>query len=469
MTEEERAVLRRAADEAIRYLDGLDDRAVRPDEGLDLGAFEGSIPDRPSPPARVLELLTGVAAAGTTAMAGPRFFGWVVGGTYPVSVAADWLTSAWDQNAMYESTSPGPVALERQALRWIIEAAGLPEGTWGAFATGTTLANAAALATATSTVLSGVGWDAVKDGLIGAPPVTVVVGDEVHVSLVKALGLVGLGRDRVTRVPVDRQGRMRADLLPRLEPPAIVCLQAGNVNTGAFDPMADLVDAAKEMGAWVHVDGAFGFWAAAAPGFRHLTAGMERADSWATDAHKYLNVPYDAGVVLVRDPSALERAMSVSATYLQNGEIGRDPILYGLELSRRARGLPTWAALRSLGRSGLAELVERTCALARRFAKGLADAGCEVLNDVVLNQVLVSFGDADATAAVVRDVQREGTLFAGPTVWQGHTAMRISVSSWKTTEEDVDRSVAAILRSVARVRRGGRRRLSTDGQRRPHA
>lgn len=452
MTDDEVAVLKSAADEAIRYLDGLLDRTVGPDAGLDLSAFEGPLPDRPSQSAEVLELMTGVAAAGTTAMAGPRFFGWVVGGAYPVSVAADWLTSAWDQNAMYEGTSPGPLALERQALRWMIEAAGLPEGTWGAFATGTTMANAAALATATSSVLTEVGWDAVKDGLVGAPPVTVVVGDEVHVSLVKALGLVGLGRTRVTRVPVDSQGRMRADLLPRLEPPAIVCLQAGNVNTGAFDPMADLVDAAKEKGAWVHVDGAFGFWAASAPELRHLTTGMERADSWATDAHKYLNVPYDAGVVLVRDPGALERAMSVSATYLTDGEIGRDPILYGLELSRRARGVPTWAALRSLGRSGLAELVERTCGLARRFAQRLSDAGFQVLNDVVLNQVLVSFGDAETTAAVVSDVQRDGRLYAGPTVWQGHTAMRISVSSWRTTEEDVDRSVAAILQSVARVR-----------------
>lgn len=449
---EERAVLIRAADEAIRYLDGLADRAVRPDDGFDLSVFEAPMPDRPSGAAEVLDLMTKAAATGTTAMAGPRFFGWVVGGAYPVSVAADWLTSAWDQNAMYESTSPGPVALERQALRWIIEAAGLPSGTWGAFATGTTMANAAALASASATVLSAVGWDVVKDGLFGAPPVTVVVGEEVHVSLVKALGLVGLGRERVTRVPVDEQGRMRADLLPRLEPPAIVCVQAGNVNTGAFDPMGDVVDAAKEMGAWVHVDGAFGFWAAASPRHRHLTAGMERADSWATDAHKYLNVPYDAGVVLVRDPSALERTMSVSATYLKDGEIGRDPILYGLELSRRARGLPTWAALRSLGRWGLAELIEHTCALARRFAEGLSAAGCQVLNEVVLNQVLVSFGDDDITGAVVRDVQREGTLFAGPTVWQGRTAMRISVSSWRTTEEDVDRSVAAILQSVARVR-----------------
>jgi glutamate/tyrosine decarboxylase-like PLP-dependent enzyme len=296
------------------------------------------------------------------------------------------------------------------------------------------------------------GWDVVADGLFGAPPVTVVVGEEVHSSLVKALGLVGLGRTRVVRVPVDDQGRMRAELLPRLEGPTIVCLQAGNVNTGSFDPMDEIITAAHDMGAWVHVDGAFGFWAAASPLHSHLTAGMERADSWATDAHKYLNVPYDAGLYLVRDPSALERTMSVSAAYLPEGEIGRDSILYSLELSRRARGVPTWAVLRTLGRSGLAELVERTCALALSFADQLASAGCEVLNDVVLNQALISFGDAETTSRVVEAVQGEGTLFVSPTVWQGRTAMRISVSSWKTTQADIDRSVEAVLRCWERVR-----------------
>jgi len=446
------ALLNQAAARAIAYLEGLDDRSVAPDARADLQALGGQLPDGPSDPAEVLRLLVDAVEPATMAIAGSRFFGWVFGGSYPVGLAADWLTSAWDQNTAFGDATPGTIAVEAAALRWVIEAAGLPHGSWGAFATGTTLANAAALATATTSVLGRLGWDVVADGLFGAPPVTVVVGEEVHSSLVKALGLVGLGRSRVVRVPVDDQGRMRAELLPRLEGPAIVCLQAGNVNTGSFDPMDEIVTAAHDMGAWVHIDGAFGFWAAASPQYSHLTAGMERADSWATDAHKYLNVPYDAGLYLVRDPSALERTMSVSAAYLPEGEIGRDPILYTLELSRRARGVPTWAVLRTLGRSGLAELVERTCGLARSFADQLARAGCEVLNDVVLNQALISFGDTETTSRVVKAVQGEGTLFVSPTVWQGRTAMRISVSSWKTTQTDIDRSVEAVLRCWERVR-----------------
>jgi glutamate/tyrosine decarboxylase-like PLP-dependent enzyme len=292
----------------------------------------------------------------------------------------------------------------------------------------------------------------VNDGLFGAPTVTVVVGEEVHPSLVKALGVVGLGRRRVVRVPVDGQGRMRADALPRLDGPTIVCVQAGNVNTGAFDPMGEIIPAAKSMGAWVHVDGAFGFWAAASPTKSHLAAGMNEADSWATDAHKYLNVPYDAGIVLARNPSALERAMSVSAAYLPEGEIGLDPMLYTPELSRRARGVATWAVLKSLGRSGLADLVDRTSGLARRFADHLEKAGFDILNDVVLNQALVSFGDVDTNMRVITALQAEGTMYAGPTVWQGHSAMRISVSSWKTTVEDIDRSFEAVMRAVAESR-----------------
>jgi glutamate/tyrosine decarboxylase-like PLP-dependent enzyme len=308
------------------------------------------------------------------------------------------------------------------------------------------VANLAALASASSTVLAQVGWDTVEDGLFGAPPVTVVVGEEAHPSLIKALGVAGLGRSRVIRVPVDDQGRMRPDALPELRPPAIVCVQAGNVNTGAFDPMDEIIPLVKLSEAWVHVDGAFGFWAAASPELAHLAVGMDQADSWATDAHKYLNVPYDSGIVLVRNPSALERVMSVSATYLPAGEIGRDPLLYTPEMSRRARGVATWAVLKTLGRSGLAELVERTSRLARRFASGLEEAGFDILNDVVLNQILVSFGSQEKTFEVVAGTQAEGTLFAGPTIWQGKTAMRISVSSWKTTEADVDRSVEAIVR-----------------------
>ena len=328
-------------------------------------------------------------------------------------------------------------------MRWIIEASGLPATTWGAFVTGTSVAHVTTLSAARSQVLAEVGWDSVAHGLFGAPEVTVVVGDEVHPSLIKALGIVGLGRERVIRVPVDNQGRMRADALPSIEPPAIVCVQAGNVNTGSFDPMSEIVPAAKAMGAWVHVDGAFGFWAAVSPKLAHLAAGQELADSWATDAHKYLNVPYDAGVALVRNPEALAREMNVSAAYLIGSD--QDPFFFTPEMSRRARGIPTWAVLKTLGRTGLIELVERTVELAQLFARRLTEEGFEILNDVVLNQVLVSFGQPEETSRIVKAIQEEGTMFAGPTVWQGRTAMRISVSSFKTTDDDVERSVQAIV------------------------
>jgi glutamate/tyrosine decarboxylase-like PLP-dependent enzyme len=316
------------------------------------------------------------------------------------------------------------------------------------FVTGTTVAHTTLLAAARSAVLAEHGWDATSKGLFGAPEITVVVGDEVHPSLLKALGVVGLGRDRVVRVPVDDQGRMRADVFPELSGPTIVCLQAGNVNTGSFDPMSEIIPRAKEAGAWVHVDGAFGFWAATSPEHAHLTTGMELADSWATDAHKYLNVPYDAGLALVRQPAHLATLMSVEAAYLVEGEMGLDPGLYAPEMSRRGRGVPTWAVLKSLGKSGLADLVDRTVRMARRFADAMEQAGFDVLNDVVLNQVLVSIGGPDDTLRVVDVLQREGIMFAGPTVWQGKTAMRISVSNFATTEEDIDLSVDAVLRAA---------------------
>lgn len=439
-------VLADAAGRAIAYLAGVDQRPVRPVTAADLTEIGGTLPDGPTDPSLVVKLLDEVVAPATMAMAGPRFFGWVIGGAYPAAVAADWLVSAWDQNTLFASATPGTVALEATALRWVVEAAALPSGTWGAFVTGTTAANIAALATASTAVLATAGWDAAGEGLFGAPPVTVVAGAETHPSLIKALGVVGLGRNRVVTVPVDDQGRMRADRLPRLEPPAIVCVQAGNVNSGAFDPLDDIIPAAKQAGAWVHVDGAFGFWAAAAPSLAHLTSGVADADSWATDAHKFLNVPYDAGLVLVRNPSALERVMSVSAAYLPAGAIGQDPVLYTPEMSRRARGVPTWAALKSLGRSGLAALVESRVALAQRFARQLRHAGFDILNDVVFNQVLVGFADREARDRIVAALHSDGTMFAGPTDWHGRAAMRISVCSWKTTADDIDRCVAEIMR-----------------------
>ncbi|HEY4584715.1 MAG TPA: aminotransferase class V-fold PLP-dependent enzyme [Acidimicrobiia bacterium] len=436
-------LLRSTAERAIAYLEQLDEAPVRPDN-VDLSPLGGPFPEGPTDPNETIALMDRLVPAATMAMGSPRFYGWVIGGVYPVALAADWLTSAWDQNTAAAEATPGSVALEHSALRWIIEAGGLPETTWGAFVTGTTVAHVTTLATARSQVLSEVGWDARARGLFGAPEVTVVVGDEVHPSLLKALGIVGLGRERVVRVPVDNQGRMRADALPLVEPPAIVCVQAGNVNSGAFDPMSEIIPAAKKMGAWVHVDGAFGFWAAVSPKLSHLTEGQELADSWATDAHKYLNVPYDAGVALVKHPEALAREMNISAAYLI-GE-GRDPFFFTPEMSRRARGIPTWAVLKTLGRTGLTDLVERTVRMAQLFARRLTEEGFEILNEVVLNQVLVSFGEPEETNRIVKAIQEEGTLFAGPTVWQGRTAMRISVSSFKTNEEEVERSVRAIVR-----------------------
>jgi glutamate/tyrosine decarboxylase-like PLP-dependent enzyme len=325
----------------------------------------------------------------------------------------------------------------------------LPAGTGIGFVSGATMANFTGLAAARHALLEREGWDVEAQGLFGAPPITVVVGDEVHVSLLKALSMLGLGRERVLRVPVDGQGRMRPDALPTLSGPTIVCLQAGNVNTGAFDPAGEIIPIVRQSGVWVHVDGAFGLWAAACPSRAALAAGIQEADSWATDAHKWLNVPYDSGLVFVRDPLHLRAAMSASAAYLiEEGD--REPNHYVPEMSRRARGIEIWAALRSLGRSGLAGLVERTCQYAARFADGLSRAGYEVLNEVVLNQAMVSFGDAERTREVIRRVQEDGTCWCGGTVWQGRTAMRISVSSWATTQEDVDRSLEAILRCAAK-------------------
>jgi glutamate/tyrosine decarboxylase-like PLP-dependent enzyme len=338
--------------------------------------------------------------------------------------------------------------LEETALEWVRQLLGLPEGCGGAVVTGATMANFAALAAARHALLARAGWDVENDGLFGAPPITVVIGEEAHSSLIKALGMVGLGRKRVVRVPVDGQGRMRADALPHLDEKTILCLQAGNVNTGAFDPAGAICPEARAAGAWIHVDGAFGLWAATSPEYRHLTHGFEEADSWATDAHKWPNIGYDCGVALIREPGALKSAMSVQAAYLMQGD-QREPSHYNPELSRRARGVELWAGLRSLGRSGMAEIVERTCSHARRFAAGLRAAGFQVLNEVVINQVLVSFGSAERTLRTVARLQQEGTCWCGSTVWQGHTAMRISVSSWATTEEDVDRSLDAMLKAAA--------------------
>jgi glutamate/tyrosine decarboxylase-like PLP-dependent enzyme len=293
------------------------------------------------------------------------------------------------------------------------------------------------------------GWDVESRGLFGAPAIEVIVGEEVHVSLLKALSMLGLGRDRVVRVPVDDQGRMRLDSIPPIAGPTIICIQAGNVNTGAFDPAEEICREAQKSGAWVHVDGAFGLWAAAATQKAWLAKGVAMADSWATDAHKWLNVPYDSGLVFVRKARYLMAAMSSHAAYLIEGE-KREPSHYVPEMSRRARAIEIWAALRSLGQKGLNDLIERCCEFAVRFAEGLKSAGYQVLNEVVLNQVLVKFGDAQRTRHVIKSIQDDGTCWCGETRWQGQVAMRISVSSWATTDEDVEKSLDAILRIAAK-------------------
>jgi glutamate/tyrosine decarboxylase-like PLP-dependent enzyme len=395
----------------------------------------------------VLHLLTDYGSPATLANSGGRNFGFVVGGSVPASMAAAWLVCVWDQNAGMRVQSPVAAALEDTAIEWVRQLLGLPEGTGGGLVTGATMANFASLAAARHALLERAGWDVENEGLFGAPPITVVIGEEVHSSVLKALGMIGFGRNRVVRVPVDSQGRMRADALPHLDDRTILCLQAGNVNTGAFDPAAAICPAARAAGAWIHVDGAFGLWAAASPEYRKYTKGFDQADSWATDAHKWPNIGYDCGVALIRDPKTLRAAMSIEAAYLVHGE-QREPSHYNPELSRRARGVELWAGLRSLGQSGIAEIVERTSTHARKFAAGLKAAGYQILNDVVINQVLVSFGTPEKTLRTVERLQQEGTCWCGSTVWQGQTAMRISVSSWATTKTDVDLSLAAMLKAA---------------------
>jgi glutamate/tyrosine decarboxylase-like PLP-dependent enzyme len=450
--------LEAAAASAAQYLRGLAERPVAARAGAEelRERLGGPLPDGPADPAEVVAQLAKLADDGLVASAGPRYFGFVVGGSLPAAVAADWLAAAWDQNAGLFALGPAAATVEEAAAGWLTDLLGLPATMTTGFVTGGQMASFTGLAAARHHVLAAAGWDVERDGLAGAPPVEVVVGAERHVTIDAALRLLGLGSGRLRVVPADDQGRMDAAALPEAlaacQGPAIVCAQAGNVNTGAVDPLAAICAAAHAHGAWVHVDGAFGLWAAASPSRRHLVAGAGQADSLATDAHKWLNVPYDSGLVFVAHPEAHLAAFSTVAGYLTPGAAGeRDPDAYTPEFSRRARGFPVWAALRSLGRSGVADLVERCCGHARRFAAALGAAdGVEVLNEVVLNQVLVRFtdpgGDHDGrTREVIRRVQAGGTLWLSGTTWHGMVAMRISVSNWSTTDADVDRSVAAIL------------------------
>jgi len=446
-----------ALDEAYRlaliHLTGLPERPVgsRTGPALIRAALGGPMPEQPVPAGEVIAALAAAAEPGLVATASGRFFGFVFGGATPAALAADWLTATWDQNAGLYATSPAAAAVEEVAGGWLTDLLGLPAHASVGFVTGAQMANFTGLAAARHEVLRRAGWDVEARGLTGAPPVRVLASAGRHGTIDRALRFLGLGTDAITAVPVDDQGRMRPDALATAltghTGPAIVCAQVGDVNSGAVDPVGRICDLAHEAGAWVHVDGAFGLWAAASPALRPLLAGVERADSWATDAHKWLNVPYDSGLVFCAHPNAHRASMGVRAAYLIHaGDDDRDPLDHNPEFSRRARGFAVYAALRALGRTGIAEMVERCCRLARRFADLLADAdGVTVLNEVVLNQVLVRFDRGDAyTRAVLSAVQREGTCFMTGTTWQGHAAMRISVCNWSTDEADVDAGVAAI-------------------------
>ncbi len=446
-------LLHDAAHRAIAYLDGIRERNVAPDANAvaALDALDLSLPKEPRAAEEVIALLDRYGSPATMGMAGPRFFGFVIGGSAPASLAANWLATAWDQNTGLYNITPATARIEQTALRWLIELLDLPRDCGGAFVTGATVANFVALAAARHAVLERVGWKVEADGLFGAPPITVVIGAEAHPTLIKSLGLLGLGRNRVVKVPADAQGRLRVDTLPSVSGPTIVCAQIGNVNTGAFDAVAEI---RKRIGkdAWLHVDGAFGLWARVAPTRAKFAEGIEVADSWATDAHKWLNVPYDSGLAFVRDADALRAAMAITAEYLPTQSPWRNPSDYTPELSRRARGVDIWAVLLNLGRSGVTEMIERNCRQARRFAEGLSAAGFDIFNEVVLNQVLVSFGDADRTQRVIAAIQADGTCWCGGTVWQGKTAMRISVCSWATTDGDIERSIEAITRAAHATR-----------------
>jgi glutamate/tyrosine decarboxylase-like PLP-dependent enzyme len=467
---EDAAALARAAELAAQYRAGLDTRPIGPAEDYATqlvrfgGPAPGIAPETGREPVEIIEALAANAERGLIAYSSPRFFGWVIGASHPVGVAADWLTSAWGQNAPMSAATPAAAAAEEVAGRWMLDLLDLPRESGFGFTTGATMANAIALAAARNAVLARVGWDVEAMGLFGAPEVHLVLGEEAHSAVFMALRLIGFGAERVIRVAADDQGRMRADALADaladLDGPIIVVAQAGHINTGAFDPFPAIIESAKAKGVWVHVDGAFGLWARACPEHRALTQGIEGADSWAVDGHKWLQTPYDSGFLFVRDEAALRRAMSVTGNYLQHSAEQRDPIDYTPELSRRARGFAVWAVLSRLGRAGVAEMVGRHCRVARQIADRLAaEPGVRILNEVALNQVVVAFGPLDngeaadkATRETLARVQREGICYPTPGIWQDREIMRISVSSQTTDEAEGDRSADVIIAAWREVR-----------------
>jgi glutamate/tyrosine decarboxylase-like PLP-dependent enzyme len=460
---DEPRVLQRAVAEAEAFFGGLRERPVNARSDVDQVAADLGRPlaDAGEDALVVLEELIAGASPGLLGSPSGRFFGWVIGGVLPAALGADWLTAVWDQNAGLLASSPAAAGAERVAGGWVLDLLGLPSSAAVGFVTGAMMANFTCLAAARRAVYRDVGWDVDRDGLVGAAPVTVVVGAERHDTVDAALRYLGLGHGTAVVVPADEQGRLRVDALSealegRSPGPLIVCLQAGNVNSGAFDPLGEATDVVHQHGGWVHVDGAFGLWAAASPTLRHLTNGLEQADSWTTDAHKTLNVPYDCGIAIVKQAGVLYEAMGVHAAYLIQDE-RPDPLASVPEFSRRARGFPAWAALRSLGRNGVAELVERFCAHARRFAALLGEIDdVQVVNEVVFTQVCVTFGSDQETREVVRRLLLDGTAWMTPSFWQGQAILRISISNWRTTDADVERTIDAVRRVVQEVRTADR-------------
>lgn len=453
-------LLSRTAELASQFIDTLGDRPVGVPVDLTelIDAIGADLPHESEPPQAVIEHLYNTVSRGIVASAGGRYFGFVIGSSLPAAVAADWLVSAWDQNCGFYVLSPAGVAVESIVSRWIKDICNLPAEAAVGFVSGCQMANFMGLAAARQALLSRLGWDAALQGLTGAPPVRIITSAQSPGTIYRALGMLGLGADRAIRIPCDDQGRMKptelAKTLASATTPAIVSAQAGNVDTGAFDPLRGIAAICKQHSAWLHIDGAFGLWASASPALRHLTDGVELADSWATDAHKWLNVPYDSGVVIVRDRDALIGATRYPGGYLVRSDDVDDPFKFTPESSRRARAMPIYAALKSLGRDGLTEMIDRCCRLAQRMAKRLSAGGVEIINDVVLNQVLFRFSapqgrdNVEYTRAVVNRIQRDGTCWLGSTTWKDRPAVRISVCSWRTTQLDIDRSAAAILRCL---------------------
>jgi len=444
---EEYKILNTAAKHALDYLAALPGKDVFPgEEALQkLEKLSVPLPESAANAEEIIDILNTIGSANTVASNGGRYFGFVFGGALPVSLAANWLASAWDQNAAFKVSSPIAAHIEKITGNWLLDLLRLPIGSAVGFVTGTTMANFCGAVAAKYHICNRMGYDIKAKGMNNAPPIRVIAGEEVHASMQRALLLAGFGLDNIIKVPTDGQGRIIAENFPAMDESTLVCLQAGNVNTGAIDPVKNICLAAKEKGAWIHIDGAFGLWARVSPAKHPVTDGLELADSWAIDLHKWLNVPYDSGLIICKEPKILQNALSVSAAYLPDS-MEPEPYFYTPEMSRRARGIDTWAVISSLGRKGVIDLIERCCAYAGIFAANLEKAGFRILNEVTLNQVLVSFGDAGLTNRIIKKIQEDGTCWCGGTVWKGMTAMRISVSSWMTTEHDIERCSAAIIK-----------------------